>query len=112
MPHCDKVCACLQVSRLKRQIADFAATNESLMAENARFRIDRTRMPSMDPLTSGYEHTARLPATQAPGPRAPGPPAEYNVTQARSAYPYTSGLKLEAAPLGGMPQSFGYGAGY
>lgn len=77
-----------QVSRLKRQVADLAATNESLMDENARMRIGRGR-------AIGY--------------------GESQLTQTRSAYPYTSGLKLEApssslAGIGGI--NFSTGASY
>ncbi|XP_067933540.1 zinc finger CCCH domain-containing protein 10-like [Watersipora subatra] len=76
-----------QVGRLKRQIADFAATNESLMDENARLRLEVDRKRAAAPIHETT--TARLTAVASA-------PQEYNLTQTRSAYPYTSGIKLDA----------------
>lgn len=58
------------------------------MDENARLRLDRGRAAQ----ASVHEASnSRLAATAVPQAR----PAEYSLTQTRSAYPYTSGLKLE-----------------
>ena len=82
------------------------------MDENARLRLERNRAVQAAPAIQ-EDPAARLTAAAAVSqPRAP---AEYSITQTRSAYPYTSGLKLESSTAAlGSVTSLGYhsGAGY
>lgn len=99
-----------QVSRLKRQVADLTATNETLMDENARLRISRPRAvsPLQAPKMDGGAYSAvgsTLTAAFSNSPRliAADP---YTIAPSRSALtdaydpstrPATSSLSFSAA---------------
>lgn len=99
-----------QVSRLKRQIADFAATNESLMDENARLRVERSRAVQTSAASLPgpiYESARTITESVVTQPRAL---PDYTLTQPRSAYSYTTGLKVDSptAPLSSLPYRPGH----
>lgn len=82
---------------MKRQVADLSAANESLLDENARFRVARS--------SAGFEPAPRIAAQSHV--------TDYAPASSRAAYPYTTGAKYEPPAAGPPPaQTYNGAPGY